>query len=191
MLPPSTFLPYVYIFFDRLFPVFPVVDKESLLVLLESEQQQEQPLPANIYSFLAAVSAAVITQLNLTESVNSKIHTLTTDHGEMEILPNFNSLTAFSAQAFVAQCLQARQRSGFIEEPDEWTILTSFFLFAYHGNLNHSRSAWYYLQEAIGFIQALGLDKTQTYTKLDTETGQRQRRIFWLLFVTERSVVSI
>jgi hypothetical protein len=87
--------------------------------------------------------------------------------------------------------MQARQQRGFIEEPDEWTVLTSFFLFAYHGNLNQSQLAWYYLREAIGFIEALGLDEKNTYTGLDMETAQRRCRIFWLLFITERSVASL
>ncbi len=86
--------------------------------------------------------------------------------------------------------MQARQQRGFIEEPDEYTILTSFFLFAYHGNLDQPRSAWYYLREAIGFIQTLGLDEAATYADFDMETAQRRCRIFWLLFITERWVVS-
>lgn len=188
MLPRSTFLPYVHTFFHRLYPVFPVIDKECLLTLLQSDEHQGQPLPVGLYSFLAALSAAVIVQLNVADPGGPEVQSSTFDDIDNGSRPSSTFRPAFSAQFFISQCMQARQQRGFIEEPDEWTVLTSFFLFAYHGNLNQSQLAWYYLREAIGFIEALGLDETTNYTGLDTETAQRRCRIFWLLFITERSV---
>ncbi len=190
MLPLSTFLPYIHMFFERLYPVFPVVDREYLLALLESNDHRGQPLSASLYSFVAALSAAVIVQLNLADSDTCEAQNRTSgnDGNDTGSIPSF--WRAFSAQSFVAQCMQARQQRDFIADPDEWTILTSFFLFAYYGNLDQYRSAWYYLREAIGFTQTLGLDESDTYTDLDTETAQRRCRIFWLLFITERFVVS-
>ncbi|KAF9765517.1 hypothetical protein IL306_002187 [Fusarium sp. DS 682] len=191
MLPRSTFLPYVHTFFQRLYPVFPVIDKECLLTLLQSDEHQDQPLPAGLYSFLTALSAAVIVQLNIADLGNLEAQSSTFDDIDNSPRPSPTFRPAVSAQFFVSQCMQARQQHDFIEEPDEWTVLTSFFLFAYHGNLNQSQLAWYYLREAIGFIEALGLDETNTYTGLDIETAQRRCRIFWLLFITERSVASL
>ncbi|KAL7940445.1 fungal-specific transcription factor domain-containing protein [Trichoderma barbatum] len=167
MLPRSTFLPYVHVFFERLYPVFPIIDKDWLLTLLQSDEHQEEPLSAGLYSFLAALSAAVIVQLNAADS--------TFDDSENASRSTLNFRSTFSAQFYMAQCIQARKQRGFIEECDEWTVLTSFFLFAYHGNLDQSRSAWYYLREAIGFIQTLGMDERNTYTGLDTETAERRR----------------
>jgi hypothetical protein len=82
--------------------------------------------------------------------------------------------------------LQARREYDFIEQMDESTIMTSFFLFAYYGNLDQSRSAWYYLREAIGFAQSLGLDSSETYSDLSAESQQQRQRLFWLLFISER-----
>ncbi|KKO97504.1 hypothetical protein THAR02_10394 [Trichoderma harzianum] len=187
MLPHSAFLPYVRMFFKRLYPVFPVVDRDYLLVLLESDDHKEQPLPAGLYSFLAALSAAVIVQLNLADTDTHEAQNRTFGGGGNDTEPIPNLWPAFSAQFFITQCMQARQQRDFIADPNEWTILTSFFLFAYHGNLDQYQSAWYYLREAIGFTQTLGLDESDTYTGLDTETAQRRCRIFWLLFITERA----
>ncbi|KAH6970220.1 fungal-specific transcription factor domain-containing protein [Fusarium avenaceum] len=181
ILPRSTFLPYVHSFFQRLYPVFPVIDKECLLSLLQSDERQEQPLPSGLYSFLTALSAAVIVQLNVADLGSLEVQSLTLDDIDHSPQP------AFSAQFFVSQCLQARQQRCYIEDPDEWTLLTSFFLFAYYGNLNQSQLAWYYLREAIGFVEALGLDESNTYIGLDMETAQRRCRVFWLLFITERA----
>ncbi|CAM1501426.1 Fc.00g105880.m01.CDS01 [Cosmosporella sp. VM-42] len=187
MLPRSTFLPYVQVFFERLYPVFPVVDREWLLTLLQSDEDEEQPLPAGLYSFLAALSAAVIVQLNVREIGAPDTQTSTCNDCNKEALTILTFQPTFSGHFFMTQCLQARQQQDFIEDPDEWTILTSFFLFAYHGNLDQSRSAWYYLREAIGFIQVLRLDEPDVYADLDSETSQRRRRLFWLLFITERA----
>lgn len=191
MLPRSTFLPYVHTFFQRLYPVFPVIDKKCLLTLLQSDEHHEQPLPPGLYSFLAALSAAVIVQLNVEDlgSLEAQSSTFGDNIDSPGPTPPFRP--AISAQFFVSQCIQARQQHGFIEEPDEWTVLTSFFLFAYYGNLNQSQLAWYYLREAIGFVEALGLDEPSTYRSLDMETAQRRCRIFWLLFITERCVISL
>ncbi|CZR35860.1 uncharacterized protein FPRO_00017 [Fusarium proliferatum ET1] len=187
MLPRSTFLPYVHTFFQRLYPVFPVIDKGCLLTLLQSDEHLEQPLSAGLYSFLAALSAAVIAQLNSADlgSLEAQSSTFGDINDSTRPIPPIRP--ALSAQFFVSQCMQARQQHGYIEEPDEWTVLTSFFLFAYHGNLDQSQLAWYYLREAIGFVEALGLDQPSTYRSLDMETAQRRCRIFWLLFITERA----
>ncbi|KAL6352157.1 hypothetical protein LRP88_14600 [Fusarium phalaenopsidis] len=73
--------------------------------------------------------------------------------------------------------MQARQQHAFIEEADEWTILTSFFLFVAHDNLIQPKSASYYLREAIGFVEALRLGEPESYMGLDADTEQRQHML--------------
>lgn len=65
MLPRSVFVLYVRIFIDRLYPVFPVIDKDSLLALLELDEYKEQQILADLYAFLTALSATIIVQLNV------------------------------------------------------------------------------------------------------------------------------
>jgi hypothetical protein len=130
-----------------------------------------------VYCFLTALSAAVIVQLNVTESLSG----LNSQALNPEMMP-----LSCSASFFARESLRARGDCDFIECADEYTTLSSFFLFAYYGNMEQSRSAWYYLREAISFALSLGLDDPETYLGLDAETHQRRRRLFWLLFVTER-----
>lgn len=73
-----------------------------------------------------------------------------------------------------------------MEAADELTVLTSFFLFAYYGNMDQPRSAWYYLREAISFALSLRMGEESSYSGLNIETAQRHRRLYWLLFITER-----
>lgn len=153
------------------------------MAILEAPQLQDQALPPSLYTFLTALSAAVIVQLNISHDEPS----LATDPPDSQSWDLLSPrLTGLSPDVFIAQCLEARRNHEFIEDADEWTILTSFFLFEHYGNCNQSKFAWYYLREAIGFAQSLGLDDPDTYIGLDTDTSQRRRVLFWLLFVTER-----
>ena len=170
-LPRSVFLPYVELFLDRLYPVFPVLERHAILAALQDSLLD--PLLPSFYCFLAALSAATIVQLNVTGPSDFDNY-------------RASGAVACSAELFVAESLRTRQNGDFIECADEYTILSSFFLFAYYGNMERSRTAWYYLREAIGFALSMGFDDPETYHGLDTATKQRRQRLFWLLFVTER-----
>ncbi|KAL2204387.1 hypothetical protein CC79DRAFT_1360260 [Sarocladium strictum] len=179
----SCFIPYVQQFFDRLYAVFPVVERDQLLDIVTNPHMHGQPLPPSIYTFLTALSAAVTVQLNLSDEDTFGAA------GSVPIISEEGPVASpsLSPDLLIAQCLETRRNEGFIENADEWTILTSFFLFAYYGNCDQPRSAWYYLREAIGFAQSLGLDDPDMYVMLDPKTAQRRRLLFWLLFVTERA----
>ncbi|KAJ6440571.1 GATA-type sexual development transcription factor NsdD [Purpureocillium lavendulum] len=185
-LPPCFFEPYLRLFVDRLYPIFPVIDCQRLMRVVQEGTQSGQPLPAADYALLTSLSAAVVVQLNLGGCSFASFPDPCPE-GAQTILSDGSEQLPTSAQVFALHCLQARRTYSFIEEADEWTILTSFFLFAYYGNLDESRSAWYYLREAIGFAQSLGLDDAESYSNWDVETQQRRRRLFWLLFITERA----
>ncbi|KAL2131938.1 hypothetical protein VTI74DRAFT_4420 [Chaetomium olivicolor] len=153
-LPRSVFLTYVELFLERLYPVFPVLDRHAVLTALQEDPLVEpHPIPPSMYCFLTALSAAVIVQLNVAGSLPG-FHSQALSP-EMMPLP-------YSAHFFAAESLRARRECDFIECADEYTILASFFLFAYYGNLERSRSAWYYLREAIGFALSMGLGEPET-----------------------------
>ena len=172
-------------FLHRLYPIFPVVDPQSLLSALSLPREA---LPPSMLAFFAAMSAAVIIQLNLNSQPEVKEHQRGSGGGDDGgIYQTMNaSSDVHSADAYVAQCLKDRQQGNFIADADEWTILGSFFLFSCYGNLNQSKTAWYYLREAIGFAIALELDREESYTHPDVEVNERRRCLFWLLFITER-----
>lgn len=138
-------------------------------------------------AFFAAMSAAVMTQLNLNALERTCAHQGGNRREDDWLDDNAYATSDLpSADAYVAQCLRDRQRGNFIVDADEWTILASFCLFSYYGNLNQSKMAWYYLREAISFVIAQELDREEYYTHLDVEVGERRRRLYWLLLITER-----
>ncbi|KAF3178054.1 hypothetical protein EYR41_006435 [Orbilia oligospora] len=91
-----------------------------------------------------------------------------------------------AAASFISQSLSIRQQSDFIDAPTVNWILTSFFIFSYYGHLERHTSAWYYLREAISFSLELKLHVEEPFCRKDPGESQRRKRIFWLLFVTER-----
>ncbi|KJR82063.1 uncharacterized protein SPSK_03086 [Sporothrix schenckii 1099-18] len=186
---------YVDVFFEQLYPVFPVIDHNELYTLLRQTERGETPLPLGMYACLCALSGAVIVQLNMTSSDADATASPYTGGGGgggspgvlAEAQAQASRRVKSSATHFIGLCQEARRQQDFIEHCDEWTVLTSFFLFAYHGNLNQSQLSWYYLREAIGFLQALRLDEEDAYFGLPMAVAQRKRRLFWLLFITERA----
>ena len=185
-LPRSTFLPYLQLFFERLYAIFPVLDRRTFLDGFSVQEVPEMPIPISQYTLLNALAAAVITQLNCPVSCEPLLGLPAACYPRTARLGSHPDATILPAEFFISQCLEARQQSDFVETADEYTVLTSFFMFAYYGNLNQSRSAWYYLREAIGFALSLRLGESESYVGLERGEAQQRRRLYWLLYITER-----
>ena len=84
--------------------------------------------------------------------------------------------------------LRARKSYDYIENPSVRAAITSFFLFGCCFGLNKHNAAWFHLREATALAQLLGLQDEGTYLGDDPIESSRRRRLFWLLFVTERYV---
>jgi len=83
-----------------------------------------------------------------------------------------------------------RMRKGYdyVESPTVNTVITSFFLFGCCFGLNKHNTAWFHLREATALAQILGMQDENTYLFDNVIETSRKRRLFWLLFVTERQV---
>lgn len=185
--PSLTFAPYIELFFERLYPIFPVLDLQKLrgVVAGLTADDSEWPISFEDYALLTSLSAAVNLQLNLhnQEWLNDAFQTLLHQPRRLSNTDRTN-LTFISAENFIAHCLQTRRQWDYMGSPTEANIMTSFFLFEYYGNKNNSTLAWYYLREAIGFAIAMRLDEPETY---ESPPSANSQRLFWLLFVTERA----
>ena len=156
-LPSQALLPLVELFFERLYPIMPVVDRGVLDLLRDNA-----PLTSHDYCMLTAAAALTAVQLSLQPDI---------------VQQGFPSLTA---EVLVRECLAERSRSDYIEHATVSTVATSFFLFGYYGNLERHNKARHYLREAIAFAEAIGLDD-------DSHDCERRRIVYWLLFVTDRA----
>ncbi|GIJ83323.1 hypothetical protein Asppvi_002142 [Aspergillus pseudoviridinutans] len=164
-IPTNILAPPLYVYHMRMYPVWPIVNVESLISVLQ-EDTERKDLPR--YTLATAVAAATLAQL--------KLEDLTTGDSP-------------TADAFAAECLHARDSYGYRSRPSLDNIRTSFFLHVYYENQQSGGSeSLLYLREAITMAQMMRLHQEASYIGLSPEEQQLRRRILWLLFVTERGV---
>ena len=66
-------------------------------------------------------------------------------------------------------------------------VMTSFFFFGTYFCLDLHGTAWFHLREATTLALSSGMHDESTYKHLNRQERSRRRRMYWLLFVTERA----
>ncbi|KAF8451726.1 hypothetical protein BDZ91DRAFT_750205 [Kalaharituber pfeilii] len=181
------------IFFQNLYPIMPIFDRSRF----RSQYLAEFHTSPQLYAVVASMCALTMIQLcAVSEDAGEsweppKTLGLKIPREDMEKL----------CKTLMDETLRSRRFFEYIAKPDLDTVITSFFLFCCYGNLEKHDHAWYYLRESISFAQCMGLDDEGTYWKASmkarTATGRdvnrtlreckRWRKMFWLLFITERA----
>lgn len=154
--------PPLYIYHVRMYPVWPIVDVEQLVSVLQQDIEGKE---IETYAMATAVAAATVAQLRL-------------GNGS---LPDEST----TADTFAAQCLQARGQ--YKSKVNLNSVRTSFFLHVYYENQQSGGcESLLYLREAISLAQMMNLHRESSYGALALDEQQIRRRVLWLLFVTER-----
>ncbi|GFF94746.1 hypothetical protein IFM60648_10496 [Aspergillus lentulus] len=156
---------HVGLFLQHLYPIMPVIDSK-----LAADCSDPEALHPQRYAYIVALSAATHLQLNL-------------DIGEYESAGD----NLISGQDLINEAVRAVCEYDALEHPHIDTLLTMFFLFCAYGNLNKSDYAWHYLSQTISFLQILKLDREEVYVGFCPTEVEVRRRVFWLVFVTERA----
>lgn len=84
------------------------------------------------------------------------------------------------------EALRVRKGINYIESPSVWSVITSFFFFGSYFCLDQQNTAWFHLREATTLAQIMGMHEETNY-RSDSLEDSRRRRLYWLLFVTERA----
>lgn len=162
------FLPYLHLFFNHMFAIMPIIDRN--IYLDPNLYTSPNRMSSDLYCFLCALCAATVVQLDDSIPQPPSPHpSKPADH------------------LFAEECMRERRTYDYIENMSTLSIMTSFFLFAYYGNHERHLQAWHYLQESITFAENLNMDDEASYDKLDRVEMQWRRRLYWLLFITERA----
>lgn len=167
-LPGEIFFPYMRLFYGHMFPIMPIIDRS--IYLDPSFYSNSSVFSSDMYCFLCSICAATIVQLDESIPQPPPLHS--------------NKRTDDS---FADECLRERKAYDYIENASTLSVMTAFFLFAYNGNHEKHAKAWHYLQESITFAENLNMDDENSYAKLDPVEAQWRRRLYWLLFITERA----
>ncbi|KAG6360149.1 hypothetical protein INS49_011205 [Diaporthe citri] len=88
---------------------------------------------------------------------------------------------------FLDECVSNRQSYDFMEDASLHAVISSFWLSTSFFEINQNRKSWLYLREALTLAQDMGLHDDSTYVSLTPQEALCRQRVFWILFVTERS----
>ena len=163
----EAFHDYVILFFTHMFPIMPIIPQN--VYMNPNLFVNSTPMSPALYCFLCALCATTIIQLDAS-------------------IPTPPTLRPGKAMddVFAEECIRERRDYDYMTS-STLSVMTSFFLFCYHGNHERHERAWYYLQESITMAENLNLDDEEAYSKLDSVEAQWRRRLYWLLFITERA----
>ncbi|MCJ1271516.1 hypothetical protein MMC22_011418 [Lobaria immixta] len=131
----DSLLPWIDVYFNRLHPTVPVLDRSSLYKNILTQEHRRNP---NFGALLLALCAFALTQpVQIDERSSYPTRTL-------------------QAKSYLNEAVKMRSCSDFGENPTLEAILTSFFLFACLFGSNQHNAAWHRLREAIDLADTLG-----------------------------------
>lgn len=162
----------VNFFFDNVFPTQPILDRHSL-----QDHILSMPHNPQAYCLVVALCAYMLIQphMQLPQSLAAEI-------GEPEI-----GSTTPVGMALLQDVLDARKSINYIESPTVDCVRTSFFLFGCYFCLEKHNTAYFHLREATTLALLLGMHQERSYLNCDLPEANLKRRLFWLLYVTERA----
>ncbi|KAK2762863.1 hypothetical protein FQN54_001038 [Arachnomyces sp. PD_36] len=158
-------LAHVSVYLKYLFPIMPVFDPQTVI----QDSSDPGSLPPERYALLVSLCAITHIQLKLDGPGF-------TDEG-----------TLISGDALLSEAVRARNEYNTIEHASVDSLLTSFYLFASYGNLEKHCHASFYLNQAVCMVHTLGLNRESVYSDMETGEAENCRRVFWLIFVSERA----
>lgn len=172
----ATLTTNVRCFMRRILPIMPVLNETEIME--DVQRFDKLPLPRQVL----ILSLCALTRIQLKRDQKTE--------AEEEVPVNTYLHAPLTGRGILAAAKRLRRQFDIVDNVDLDAIVTSYFLFTAHGNLEEHRHALFLLNEAITMTFTLGLDNEETYASLPTGEREMRRRIFWLLFVTERFVIS-
>ncbi len=158
-------------FFANLYPTQPILHRQKV-----GEMIGQMDADPEAYCLVVSLCAYMLIQPNL------DLQPSALDGLDMPTRSN-----AQLGQAFLAEALRFRKAFNYVENPTSWSVMTSFFFFACHFCLDMQGTAWFHLREATTLALTVGMHEEATYRTADIVESSRMRRLYWLLFVTERA----
>lgn len=156
-------------FFANMYPIMPILHRQRL-------EQQSMYLDSGLdtYCLVTSLCAWMMFQPGMNVPGADPL---------LEHLPGANIA---SGMVLIEETIRVRKGYEYQESPTLNSLCTSYFLFCSHYALDMHDKAWYYLREATTLAHIIGMNKEETYLQYDNIEASRRRRLYWLLFVTER-----
>lgn len=163
----SSLIPWIDMYFDRLYPTLPVLNRSSLFSRILSQEHRHNP---QFGAMLLSLCAFALTQpVQIKEQPTS-------------------SSRASQARLLMDEATKMRSSSDFGENPTLDAVLTSFFLFASLFGSNQYNAAWLRLREAVDLGATMRLHDPDSFQSLSIEDQDQRLRTYLILSITERCV---
>lgn len=161
-------------FFTNLYPTQPILHRQKVG---ETIGMMEVDLEA--YCLVVSLCAYMLIQPNIqsSEIVSPGAHP-----GHDRPQP-----ALLLGPTLLQEATRVRKSINYHESPTVWSVMTSFFLFGSFFCLDKQNTAWFHLREATTLAHILRLHEESHYSTPDIIENTRRRRLYWLLFVTERA----
>ncbi|EHK48440.1 hypothetical protein TRIATDRAFT_191111, partial [Trichoderma atroviride IMI 206040] len=162
----ASLIPWMDVYFDRLHPTMPVLNRSTLFTKMYLQEHRHNPL---FGSMILALCAFAITQpIFISERPTS-------------------SSRERQAKLLMNEAMKMRSFFDFGERPTLEAVMTSFFLFGSLFGTNQHNAAWLRLRETIDLAQTMGLDDSNAYQGALGEETDQNLRAYMVLFITERA----
>jgi hypothetical protein len=158
-------------FFANLYPTQPILHRQKVG---ETIGMMETSIEA--YCLTVSLCAYMMIQPNMTLSPTA-----------FEGLDIPSQSTSQLGTTLLHEAVRVRKGYNYVENPSIWSVITSFFLFGSYFCLDKHNTAWFHLREATTLAQIMGMHIEANYQMTDIVESSRRRRLYWLLFVTERA----
>ncbi|KAI3559775.1 AflYd/sugR/sugar regulator [Colletotrichum abscissum] len=169
-MPLRLYIEYLDKFRESLTCVWPILNIEDLKSRLVHNPLGDR----SAWALAGAVCATVIAQLRLSQIRLAKQDTATTDLSSV-------------AESFARHAQRLRDQFIYREDFSTESLLTAFFLHIYFAITGRIRTAILYLHETIAQLHLQDLHLTETLASLADEQKELVLRIYWLVFVSEKT----
>ncbi|KZF25090.1 hypothetical protein L228DRAFT_265572 [Xylona heveae TC161] len=170
LLTPETIRSCIDFFFAHLYPTMPILQRDQLHQISMTIHDSVEA-----YCLISSLCAFMMIQPGMKPPAGER----NGEDGRSEGI-------AFGTR-LLEETLRVRKGLDYVENPTHFTVIISFFLFACYFGLDKHNPAWFHLREATTLAQIIGLQQESSYLTGDPRDASRRRRLFWLLFVTERA----
>jgi Fungal specific transcription factor domain len=162
-------------FFANLYPTMPILHKERLQAKVAREIDQS----IEAYCLVTSLCAFMMIQPGML--LPGRPLRVRTDADDL-VSGKFTTATML-----LEEVLRLRKAIDYVENPTLESVQTSLFLFACYFGLDKHNKAWYHLREATTLAQIVGMQEEPNYMYGDSIDSIITRRLYWLLFITERA----
>jgi hypothetical protein len=160
-------------FFNHLYPTLPILHRNKVQQTIIAMNQSIEA-----YCQMVSLCAYMLFQPNMVLPPHTHLNG---DLGQAS--------TISLAHVLLDETIRVRKCYEFSENPTIFTVYTSFFIFSCYFCLDRQNAAWVYLRQAMTLAHVMGLHDEISYKSDDFVDSSRKRRLFWVLFMTERYLV--